>query len=537
MEEATPIMVVDDEHLVRSGIRHLLKDQAEFRVAAEAANGREAVEKVAEFQYGIIIMDVKMPVMDGLEALEKIRSRAPRARTIILSGYSDFHFAQKALQLGANDYLLKPVSPTDLLTVLRRVKGHLLEEKRQSEQEVEDRQRLRYSLSAFMEQFYLQLLRGDLSCEEIAEKMEVLDLKDSRGSVLLISLDHTYRLKTRHSATEYAQLIRRLRSLVEKRLAGRDIRTAPVLPVDEGTFAVICPDTPALQPVELAGELVREVRRSLMEQTVTVAIGSAQTLPRIRESYQEALSRIKQRLLLGGDKVLARDVAVGARGSGYPELLEQKLGKALRFGDREQVKGLLREILGWLRRTGLSMSDWHQLAFDIVELGYQNLRQLGFPPERAFFPLEKSQEISRLGTLDDLQLWLENSLGQIMEWIRGSSAGPSLAVKKALSFIEDHYTEAIKLSDVAAQVCLSANYLSQLFKQKTGRTFLEHLSHRRIEEAKRLLLQSMLNVSEIAYKVGYDNPRYFSELFHKYELVTPRQFREGRVGGQPAAKS
>jgi two-component system, response regulator YesN len=532
MDEPVAILVVDDEHLVRGGIRHLLGAQKEFHVIDEASNGREAVEKAAALQPAIILMDVKMPVMDGLEALEKVRASAPRSRTVILSGYSDFQYAQKALQLGASDYLLKPVDPTQLIAVLRRVKAHLLEERRQSAADTEVRQKLSYSLSAFMEQFYTQLLRGDLTAEEVDEKIKVLGLGTQEGAVLLVGLDGTYRLNTELSPEACLELARQVRKLAESSLQEHGIRPAPVIPLDDACAAVIYPSAAELAPVDFARALLGEARR-LTGRTISVAVGSFQPLPRLRLSHEEARSRLKQRLLLGGDRVLSKDPAAGGPGGGYPDELEDRLGKALRFGDREQVKTVLVNLLTEVRRSRLPLEAWHQLIFDITELGYRNLRLLGFPAEQCSFPLAKSREIASLETPEDLHLWLQDNLGRIAGLIQEKSTGPSLGVKKALSYIDDHFSESIRLTDVAALVCLSPNYLSQLFTRETGKSFLEHLSRRRIEEAKRLLVQSVLNVSEIAYKVGYDNPRHFSEVFRRLEELTPTQFREGRAGGGP----
>ena len=99
-------------------------------------------------------------------------------------------------------------------------------------------------------------------------------------------------------------------------------------------------------------------------------------------------------------------------------------------------------------------------------------------------------------------------------------------MKKALSFIEGHYREDLKLADVAEHVCLSPNYLSQQLKQQTGKSFLEHLCGWRLEEAKRLLGSSLLPVGQVAERVGYDNPRYFSEVFQRHCGKTPSQFRK-----------
>jgi two-component system response regulator YesN len=245
------------------------------------------------------------------------------------------------------------------------------------------------------------------------------------------------------------------------------------------------------------------------------------------KAYAEALARLKQRLLLGGDRVISEDQGPSAQIEQYPHELERKLATAVRFGDLGQMKAVLRTMIRQLSRQGIPSDCWQQIAFDVMEQGYQAARQMSLPSATAMEVMEKSREISLLTTWQDIQLWLENSLGELAERIRALGAGPSLAVKKALSFIEGHFQESIKLADVAEHVCLSPNYLSQQLKQQTGKTFLEHLCGWRLEEAKRLLSSSLLTVSEVAFQVGYENPRYFSEVFQRHCGQTPSRFRKG----------
>mgnify|MGYP000195900936 CR=1 FL=1 len=215
MGEVTSILLADDEYLVRKGIRCLLKEQSEYAIIADAADGREALKKAAELLPQIIILDVKMPRMDGLEALEEIRKASPNSKTIILSGYSSFEYAQRALKLGACDYLLKPVAKEELLDVLRRVKLRIVQEQHELESSRRMEQRLGYSMSAFFEQFYLQLLHNELSEEEFAEKMRALELEDQSASVLLVGLDHSYRLRTFNQGKAFQAILQNLRSTLE----------------------------------------------------------------------------------------------------------------------------------------------------------------------------------------------------------------------------------------------------------------------------------------------------------------------------------
>ncbi len=524
MGEPTTILLADDEYLVRKGIRHLLKDQSEYSIIADAADGFEAAEKAAELQPEIIILDVKMPRLDGLEALEQIRAASPGSKTIILSGYSSFEYAQRALKLGACDYLLKPVALEELLAVLRRVQRHILQEKKQLENSRQIEERLGYSMSAFIEQFYLQLLNNELPEEELSEKMRVLELENQQASVLLVGLDHSYRLKTFSSEKAYQAILQEMKTALEDMLAGGRPRTPPVLPLNNAVFALIYPDSFRPEALEFARQIQRTIRTKL-QHTVSIALSSRLPLRQLSKACAEASARLKQRLLLGGDRVINEDHVQAVRIEEYPHELERKLGTAIRFGDLGQAKVMLRLMLRQLGRQGIPSECWQQIAFDVMEQGYQVARQMNLPSATALEMMEKSREISLLTTGQDIQLWLERILGELAERVRALGAGPSLAAKKALSFIEGHYREDLKLADVAEHVCLSPNYLSQQLKLQTGKSFLEHLCGWRLEEAKRLLSTSLLPVGQVAERVGYDNPRYFSEVFQRHCGKTPSQFR------------
>jgi len=525
MAEPTTILLADDEYLVRKGIRHLLRDQAEYSIVADAADGCEAVQQAAELQPQIIILDVKMPRLDGLEALEQIRAASPGSKTIILSGYSSFEYAQRALKLGACDYLLKPVALEELLAVLHRVQRRILQEAKQQESSRQLEERLGYSMSAFIEQFYLQLLHGELPEEELSEKMRVLELENQQVSVLLVGLDHSYRLKTFCSEKAYQGMLQETKAELEGLLREGRPQAPPVLPLSNAVFALLYPDSFRPEPLEFARQVARRIKSSF-QHTVSVAVSGRFALREVSKAYGQATVRLKQRLLLGGDRVLCADPEQAAPQGRYPHELERKLATAVRFGDQGQVKEVLRGLLRELAGQALPSECWQQIAFDLMEQGYQVARQMNLPSVPALEMMEKSREISLLTTWQDIQLWLDNTLGQLAERIRTLGAGPSLAVKKALSYIESHFQESLKLAEVAEHVCLSPNYLTQQIKLQTGKSFLEHLCGWRLEEARRLLGGSMLPVGQIAYQVGYEDPRYFSEVFQRRYGQTPSQYRK-----------
>lgn len=526
MPERTTVLVADDEHLVRNGIRHLLAGYGEFQIVAEASNGQEVVELVQAHRPDIVIMDVRMPVMDGLAATERIRRINPATRTVILSGHSDFHYAQRALKLGASDYLTKPTDLVALIEVLARLRADIQAEAQARENEEKVRARLTRSVPAFLEQFYWHLLNNELLPEEVAERLDILEIRQSHASVLLIGIDHIYRLKTELNEEGYKALCFRLRSCLHG--AGTPPADCPpILQLDDDTLILIYFTGSDLDALEYARRLKEKIKRDL-RQTVSIAVGTREAVAELSLSYREARARLKQRLILGPDSIIARDVDAPEVHGQYPSELEKRLTKAIRFGDGESALAITDQICRVLEETGLSASGWRQLCFDLYDLAYRIARELDVQLGAVFLPLEKGKEIALLSTMVDVRQWLSDNLRILLQMIGANNAGPTLPVKKALLYLDEHFSEDLTLSMLAEYVKLSPNYLSHLLKQETGKSFGDHVTERRVEEAKHLLRRGELNVAEVAFRVGYEDPRYFSEVFRRLENVTPGQYRKGR---------
>lgn len=518
MNKAISILVADDEHLVRKGIRHLLADQTEYRIVADAANGKEALQKARELKPNIIILDVKMPVMNGLETLKQLNQLSPDSKTIILSGHNDFTFAQQALKFGANDYLLKPTNLQELMAALEKAKTHILEDK-------DTQNNLSNGMTAITEQFYASLLRNELQAAEISEKLKSLKVQEKSASVLLISFDDRYRLQSENSEQEYRRLCLDLKHRIKTFLDRELQRPIPVLHLDYGECVVVHFSSQQPEATNLAQLILENIRG---EYPFTVAAGCERSMPLINESYRDAREKIKNRLLIGGKRVISESAGTSTAQTPYPEEIEKLITRAIRFGDCEQVQAAVKKMFDTVAFHLTSPEAWTHLSYHLLELAYSVLTDLEvFTNERISF-FEKSGEIRNLSSAQDIRYFVTRNLVDIAALIRSMNTGPSIAIRKAISYINDNFADRIALQDVAGHTCLSPNYLSQLFKQETGKSFLEYLTHCRVEAAKKLLVQSNLTISEIAFKLGYDMPSYFSEVFKKSEGLTPSQYRKGR---------
>jgi two-component system response regulator YesN len=518
MSKSISILVADDEHLVRKGIRHLLAGQPDYRVVADAANGEEALQKAQELRPNIIILDVKMPIMNGLETLKQLNRLSPGSKTIILSGHNDFTFAQQALKFGANDYLLKPTNLQELMAALEKAKSHILQDKDTADN-------LSHGMSAITEQFYASLLRNELQAAEISEKLKSLKVKEKSASVLLVSFDDRYRLQSEKSVEEYRSLCITLKQRI-KTFLDRELRhPVPVLHLDYLECVVVYFSSLQPEATNLGEMILSNVR---CDYPFTIAVGSERPMTLLSESYRDAREKIKNRLLIGGKRVISEAAGTTTEQTSYPEEIEKLISKAIRFGDCEQVQSTVKKMFDAVASHFASPEAWTHLSYHLLELAYSVLTDLEvFSTERTSF-FEKSGEIPHLSSAEDIHYFVTHNLVDIATLIRSMNTGPSIAIRKAISYINENYANRIALQDVAQYTCLSPNYLSQLFKQETGKSFLEYLTHCRVEAAKKLLVQSSLTISEIAFKLGYDMPSYFSEVFKKSEGLTPSQYRKGR---------
>jgi two-component system response regulator YesN len=404
------------------------------------------------------------------------------------------------------------------VAALDKAKAHILQEK-------DTRDTLKHGMSAITEQFYAALLRNELQDAEIAEKLKSLGIEEESASVLLISFDDRYRLQSEKSEQEYRRLCvdlkQRIKAFLDKKLG----RPVPVLHLDYMECIVLA--FSSLQPeAKTLAELV--LGNVGCAYPFTVAVGSRRSMPLIYESYRDAREKIKNRLLIGGKRVICEATGSPAEQTSYPEEIEKQLTRAIRFGDCEQVQAAVKTMFDKVAHHLTSPEAWTHLSYHLMELAYSVLTDLEvFSKERVSF-FEKSGEIANLTSAEDMRYFVARNLAEIAALIRSMNTGPSIAIRKAISYINDNYANRIVLQDVAQHTCLSPNYLSQLFKQETGKSFLEYLTNCRVEAAKKLLVQSSLTISEIAFKLGYEMPSYFSEVFKKSEGLTPSQYRKGQ---------
>ena len=527
------VFLVDDEIVVREGIRSNFPwDETDFVLAGEAPDGEIALSMLQDVKPDILITDIRMPFMDGLELCRQVSRSMPWIYIVILSGYDDFAYAREAISLGVKEYLLKPVSGQELRTVLERIALRIQEDKRQQASLNAYREQLASS-SRFLKEKLLTELYGGANGERI--------LKSARSMQMNLLANH-YLVMLLHPSPEpdSEEAMFSAQSVLE-RLAEGSGGAAHLCRGFGGFSLLVLGDNPAdleERAYGLAQAARYDVERSANVKLL-VAIGAdVESLADIPASLSDART-IMEKLKAGKAENDPRRIMGALDISREPELTLPDLDAApiaeqLKYATTADVDGILEryvEGLGDAAAQSVMMANYFfvemMLAASRIIVDSQ-----GEPKE--VIPEAFRAQSSLLNVDEVLPLCRDMLRRAILYRDSQESARYGGVIRKARAFIAEHYADSnVTLHDVASHVALSNNHFCTVFSQEMGVTFTEYLTATRIARAKELLTTTSMRTSDVAYAVGYNDPHYFSYLFKKNTGMSPRDYRkDGKSGGK-----
>lgn len=537
-------IIVDDEAVVRIGLRNTIAWQEHgFELVGDYANGREAWEAVELHKPELVISDISMPFMDGLELTGLIAAQYPYIKTIILTGFDEFEYAQQAIRLKVSDFILKPITAREIRQLLDRVKGEMDEERKHREDIGRLRSQLTQSLPLLKERFLERLVAVGLGRAETEERFAAFGLKplaplllamvidiDDFGDRELLSYEHDAEF-LRFAAFDIAKETLEKHDVLVFRT--REERIAAIVSGEEDESLLY----------ERAFSMAEEVRHHIdvyLKFTVTVGIGrasaSAELLP---ESYKSALSALDYRFLHGKNRVLGiMDLEGGRPHAATPQTRlewDKKLASAVRTGSVLEAIMLIEDGIAEMKATFTTIEPCYLQLQKVVLTLLNAFQDLDLPdPETSLAWQMKLIDVYRFKTLDEVEAWLKEVVRTVVSAIEGSrNRLTAEQVRQAVAYIEANYgNDRLSLQDLCRHVLMSTSYFSLVFKQHTGETFVEYLTGVRVGKAKELLRGTSLKLYEIAERVGYKDPNYFSMLFKKHAGLTPKDYRD-----QPAKES
>jgi two-component system response regulator YesN len=527
------VMIVDDEMIVRKGIMTSI-DWAEhgIEITQEAMNGKDALHKLANCQVDLVLTDIRMPVMTGIELAHQIKHQYPDIEIVLLSGYEDFQYAKEAMQIGIQHYLLKPIMAEKLVLTLTQIRDKKIES-----QDVKQKEYMKNKI--FNES--LPFIKSKLMHGLLNKKMETQEI-----------MDKTKTLKTTLSGPEYQIFVIDIDdfSLFTEFLSQKEKEayTFAVLNIAEETLLSYLPGFVCYGELDKMIGLVNlekgssilgiceEIQLNIqkyLKLSVTIGIGkpSADIL-HIDKSYTSALNAIHQKAFQGKGKIIEFREGEGDILSHNHLLIfftdeEKQLIQYLKSLNTEGIREMVNQYFLRFSSENLSFKEIKDLCIRLILSVIQAIEEMGIKAEKLVGPLFIPHiEVEKYEVLTELEVWIKQIMEDIIDLIEEDNHHNSKKiVKEAIHFITAHYEQKIGLTDVADHVYVTPAHFSKVFKEEMGVTFIKWLNQFRMEEAKKLLKNTWLKTYEIAEKVGYQDYKYFSILFKTYTGYSPRDYR------------
>lgn len=503
------ILIADDEKIEREGIRYLLSLEKGERRIFEAANGKQAMQILRTENIDMILTDIKMPVMDGLELARRAKELFPEIRIVIFSGYNDFTFAQEAIRYGVTDYILKPVDPDNFHEIIEKAEKNIRD--RQAEENREIRRQ------NFLQQYFLQnfLYSGK---KEILEKAgEFVDLDKWNGwhCAILIETDTAFFDTAEENFP--GELQKELR------------RVFFYLNLNERQSLLLFQDV-YCDYLLVANHLYTFLKRNYMVRiylAVSRKFDGCECLPEILGQLEQQMEEKfyhPEKHIFSCEEEELKMVAGEVQDSQLMQMISEDISRK----DTEQL---------WKHFECLKekYSSNTQFSAMYIKFVFSNVIQELFQENQFADEHRLEQEIDRLyscGNIMDILKVTEDNIREYEKFLERSMSESRNEVAAVKNYIYQHYGEDLNLEMLAEKVYLSSGYLSFIFKKETGMNLNRFIKVFRMEKAGEFLHDTNMKVAQISEKVGFANVSYFCRSFREYYGCSPESYRKGTGGDE-----
>lgn len=533
------VFLVEDEMVIRRGIKNSIDWEKEgYIFCGEASDGELAYPMIIKEKPDILITDIRMPFMDGLELCKLVKEELPNIKILILSGYDEFDYAKEAIRLGVTEYLLKPISSGKLLEALNGVSESIRREKEDKDLVRKCMEEMRENTEHEKQKFFEQMIAGNLSMADALETGKKYEMNLSAGMYNLLLFRFTLGEENRKSGellgeAEYAikKLTERLEYVFEFQ---RDV---------EGWAFLLMADNE-----EQMSERVKELSKDLEEimknySTITYFGGIGQPVARLREleeSFREAERALAARFTMELNRIISvEDIRMAQNvdtlddieitSFGEIEKTRTMLEKFLNNGAEDEIDEFVDVYINELPEENLKsvlMRQYIIMDAYIVMMSFCEKIE-GIEGEMQAQSEELKNSMKTIQTLEEIKNYIRMLLKKIIgvrDTISGRRYSDIIEIAKD-QIRKTYMSDEISLNTIAAEVGMSPSYFSSIFSKEMGKTFVEYLTEIRMDRAKELLMCSSMKTSEIGYEVGYKDPHYFSYIFKKTQNCTPKEFR------------
>ena len=529
------VFLVEDEVIIRSGVKKSINwEQEGYEFVGEASDGELAYPMILKEKPDILITDIRMPFMDGLELSRLVKKELPDIKILILSGYDEFEYAKKAIKIGVTEYLLKPISAAKLTEVLNAVAETIRQENEEKNLLETYFAEMRENTERDKMRLFERLLMGDLSMGEILEAGERFGMNLGASCYKIV----LFKILANLENHVYAEQMVDACSSVEQAASMMEGVYVFQRGVEGWAFLLTAQDEKSME--ESAKILYQNLKQAMKNYTQLEYFGGiGSTVPRIRslkQSFREADRAFAARFVEEANQIISQkefeksQMEEGLKMQGVVQIGKSRemLQKFLSNGTREEVKAFSDAYISRIEEENIRSTMVRQyVVIDVCIVILSFCERISSANRLQEEAEELQKMMQKIHSLSEIKKYVVRLLNEAIE-LRDAESGRRYSdlIAAAKKEIENHYmTEEISLNTVAISVGMSPSYFSSIFSKEAGKTFVEYLTEVRIEKAKEFLMCSSMKTSEIGYEVGYKDPHYFSYIFKKVQGCSPKEYR------------
>ena len=525
------ILICDDEGIVRESLRYMIDKSFGKDCEVELAkNGCTAIELAETFVPDIILMDIQMPGINGIKAMEEIQKENKNIIFIVLTAYDKFEYSQKSIDIGVMSYLTKPINKDTLTDTLRRAMKTIAVRREKKHKELKIKEKLE-TVSPMIEQGYVySVMLEDGSGDTGEAYRNLLGIEEKYGYAIVIECGDELRKGKLTNAVGAGIKLQKhymfFSEIVKETIGG----VIGALMVNK--IVIIVPVVQGKEQYEERVSKIDQIRsmlRKLERQTGLAfkgGIGQIEAWEKMGKSYRAAVEAVRQGI---GRVVHIRDMPEkDVYEESYPAELEKELFHAVEKGNETEAKRLGNEFFVWMKMTETELTYNVRLKTMEFVLWAEHIAYLNSNWGYRFNAREGYLELlMAFQNYEEIEGWFLKKIGEAARYIDLKKQECSCdVVEKAKQYIKARFREGVSLEKTAREVGISPYYLSKLFKETEGSSYIDYLTALRIDYAKENLADREKSIKEICAGSGYREPNYFSRIFKKWTGLTPTEYRE-----------
>ncbi|HEY5584438.1 MAG TPA: response regulator transcription factor [Ruminiclostridium sp.] len=523
------VLIADDEPFILEGLANIINwEEYGLEIVGLVNNGLEAKDIIDSHNVNLLITDIKMPKMAGLELIRYIKREKKNIKCIVLSGYNDFEYVKEAAKLGIENYLLKPVDDEEFISTLINTVDTI-------ENELCENKEIQQGLKILRDNILLRWVTNNVSDRELREKASFLNIniKNSHFLVAILKIS-TKSIYDNPDIDDSILLRASIQNICCQTITESTLGT--VFHDIDSDFILLFSGNDLLNRIPEIKKVLYDCKQNInmnLKVDVFVSVGSVEVDYRlVYRSYKQAKTIQDYCLVLGYNHVLFYDRVAVSPGKAFIDIKDDlmALNEALRCRELQSINSVIKDIFTKFHNIeNLNPSAIRNITVTILFSMVNFVRSLNSNTSTVF---EDANElffnVYKFETLYDLENWLKEMALTCINILDSEEHKQSPSIRKILSYLNSHYNNDINLKTVASEFELNAFYLGQLFKSEVGDSFTNYLNNLRINRAKELIMEGKYKNNEIAEKVGYINTNYFSTIFKKATGMSPTEFKDNK---------